>query len=413
MKSASCRAQGFRARSPRNRGSIQLAAIAAAGLVASIVAIEHYSTQQVSASAPAARAAVPLISGPWGRLRVSHLELPLPADAAGDWRQCESATRVWIFPGYTYQRLEALLDSTDLTGMQRRQIILSARPYAQDAGLRVMVDDSLILEMSPAAREKLYGVLGQFRENGSFFDPGRRPADEVNDWLSDDRLSGKSIELVRRLLYRRGPCAAFSDLSTVLATVSDPGDKDRLLRMIARPRVARAKLQISPGEDIRPIVSYWSTRGRLPQSAAMLQDLADRGGGEIDVVDLLPPDVRRRMYHFPPAGSPPYDCAWTAMNFWNEKADDRYLNERNVRQDIVQNYVRVSGSPSFGDILVFLGGDVSFHFAVYIAGDIVYTKNGCTPRSAWTLMDLQRLKDFYQPLHPDMKVVTIRLKSLM
>lgn len=62
-----------------------------------------------------------------------------------------------------------------------------------------------------------------------------------------------------------------------------------------------------------------------------------------------------------------------------------------------QDYHIVESEFQLGDVIGLLDaeGDL-FHVAVYIADDLVFTKNGTSPVSPWTLMPLQRVKDYYR-----------------
>ena len=87
----------------------------------------------------------------------------------------------------------------------------------------------------------------------------------------------------------------------------------------------------------------------------------------------------------------------SSLNFFSLEPDDRYLDVNNAIAALRTGYHIVESNYQLGDIIAFLDneGDM-FHVVVYIADDLVFTKNGTSPVSPWTLMPLQRVKDYYR-----------------
>ena len=91
------------------------------------------------------------------------------------------------------------------------------------------------------------------------------------------------------------------------------------------------------------------------------------------------------------------NCLWSALNFFRSEPDDRYLEVNNALTSLRQDYHIVESDYQLGDVIALLDaeGDL-FHVVVYIADDLVFTKNGTSPVSPWTIMPLQRVKDYYR-----------------
>jgi hypothetical protein len=69
------------------------------------------------------------------------------------------------------------------------------------------------------------------------------------------------------------------------------------------------------------------------------------------------------------------------------------------------------GKPTFGDIIMFTKPDGSIiHSCVFIADDIVYTKNGASPNAPWILMSLSDVVAFY-PSNEPLDIQYYRAKS--
>jgi hypothetical protein len=65
----------------------------------------------------------------------------------------------------------------------------------------------------------------------------------------------------------------------------------------------------------------------------------------------------------------------------------------------LENYARIQGGEAyrFGDVLFFMDGNTgnAIHSCVYLADDIVYTKNGRSPTQPWVIMKLDDVVSFY------------------
>jgi hypothetical protein len=77
--------------------------------------------------------------------------------------------------------------------------------------------------------------------------------------------------------------------------------------------------------------------------------------------------------------------------FFNEKPDNRFANADFTMAQIQTNYYTIAKPTLCGDlVLVIRGGTNVLHSAVFLAEDIVFTKNGNNVNQPWTLM---RMKD--------------------
>ncbi len=87
-----------------------------------------------------------------------------------------------------------------------------------------------------------------------------------------------------------------------------------------------------------------------------------------------------------------------------------------THQILIQDYYIIAQPSQLGD-LVFLSGDdnQAIHAAVYIADDIVFTKNGFHFTQPWILMHLKDMVETYaarQPTDKQLKVLYYRKKNL-
>ncbi len=86
------------------------------------------------------------------------------------------------------------------------------------------------------------------------------------------------------------------------------------------------------------------------------------------------------------------------MNFFNREPDDRFYDFGVTEQTIATDYYPVYDAATFGDIVWFSDQDGrAVHIAVYVAADILFSKNGATFNEPWTLVRLQDLVADYAP----------------
>jgi hypothetical protein len=63
----------------------------------------------------------------------------------------------------------------------------------------------------------------------------------------------------------------------------------------------------------------------------------------------------------------------------------------------MSQYERVKAPYRFGDVLAFISSDSVLHSCVFIADDIVYTKNGENILAPWVFQRMDDVMAIYQP----------------
>jgi hypothetical protein len=84
------------------------------------------------------------------------------------------------------------------------------------------------------------------------------------------------------------------------------------------------------------------------------------------------------------------------MNFFNPVPDNRLFEPAFFRQTLDSNYARVDTNWAFGDVIAV--GDAAgqlTHMCVYIADDVVFTKNGIDTLEPWRLMKIGEMMKTY------------------
>jgi hypothetical protein len=197
---------------------------------------------------------------------------------------------------------------------------------------------------------------------------------------------------------------------------SDEREKTRLLKTISRAATLLVKLKIDETSDIDGLVNYWGFGGRAKDVRALLQSMASvPGGAKIDVAHLLPTFARQFIYTYPnpsTANITNHHCHWTSLNFLNQTADERFGDEAYAREAVQANFEPISDTPRLGDIVFFLDPQgMVVHSAVFVADNIVFTKNGGALNRPWIYMELEDLITCYTKPHEPLRTMILRRKN--
>ncbi|MEQ1839449.1 MAG: hypothetical protein ABL994_03480 [Verrucomicrobiales bacterium] len=278
---------------------------------------------------------------------------------------------------------------------------------------RAMTGDQLVffppaaavLKLTPEVRASIYRELSRFPANVDMVGPVLIPKDEFETWFAGTTLRPELIDLIKQMSYRRGDAIAFSDTSVLMGYVTGEMEAKILNSILSRTRTLMLRLALDQNSKIKDIADYWSTgeaRRSMPNHASFLQSLINANPGEsLDVVHLLPPLARKLLYTYPDLssvadGEMP-DCHWSSLNFFKSQEEPFFLDSRLASSAILERFQTVKIPYRFGDILVFVDQTVgnAFHSCVYLADDVVFTKNGRNLLSPWVLQSLSHVKMTY------------------
>jgi len=358
----------------------------------------------------------PLVKGPWGELKISRIVIEPPDPSLTDYLSYPQPT--WHFKGYSAEDYSQLLHSAGLSETQIDELQRASRWGAKGEGCVVSPPDTFVLNLSPEARGVLYGALSLFEENLFQHEPFRFRADEATEWFANSGVADSTLALVRRLTYRRGNTLLFSDPHLVVPTVPSEIAKIKLLKMLARQSTLTMQLHVTPETDIDVLLSYWAPKeDNAKDIKPLLESVVQiRDGFDVDIAHFLPRFARKRIYTYPRSdgdkGETSYDCHWNSMNFWNDPPDDRFASVPYVIHTLETDYEKILDGFKFGDIVLFMKSNTqAIHSAVYIADNIVFTKNGPSPHSPWILMDMDTLTSHYET-NTDLTIRGYRKKTV-
>jgi len=339
-------------------------------------------------------------SGPWGVLEYSTIMIE-PPEAVIPVGDSIAQPPLWTFKGYSDNALQALWQEAGLSPAQQRSLNDPAARRNDASAIVIKPRPEDVLGLSPTARGKIYSALAEFPENPAQRDPFRFRADSINDWFELSELPPETIALTQRLLYQNGSLMFFSDQDIVLPLIGTTAERVRFLKAVSRKSALLLQLRVEPGADAAALARYWGRGRRAKDLEPLLASLTRRPlGGSLDVVHLLPRFARSLLYTFPlPSDNPidqSLDCHWTSFNFYQEEPDERFSDIAFVKQTLASNYYPVAGEPQLGDIILLLQpGGVVVHSCVFVADDIVFTKNGPGYSVPWLLARLGSVTEFY------------------
>jgi hypothetical protein len=322
----------------------------------------------------------------------------------------------WFFEGYTERQLSELFNSVEVTDSQRTLLLDPAKWQAAANGISVVPDKDVVFGMNRPARQSIYSVLAESEANFAHRYPYRFRPDGFDDWFANSGLSAEKLEIIRELTYTNGASICLVDIDQVQRRFS-PEEFKGLFRSLYSEPSLMLRLRVTRGSDVNALLKYWGKGGQAHRIEPMLKSLAKvPGGGSINTSYLLPPFPRLHLYTYSSQTQNPavtnQDCFWSAMNFFNEKPDLRLSNPDYARHMLSTAYYETQEDRAYGDLLVLLDANQkTVHACVYIADDVVFTKNGEDYLQPWVLMKMPDVLAHYASDKPQ-RLVTLRPKNI-
>jgi hypothetical protein len=363
---------------------------------------------------------VPVIrSGPWGDLQEWDMRLEQPLEYVG-FERIASDGPIWSFGTLSPQGVRDLLISCGCTVEQTDKFLLT-KIHGTGNVFILKPDAESILSLAPEVRSKLYLALGRNSSNRFQASPYYITEGDPQRLFKDcETLDSDALSTMRKLLYNRNGFTYFSDPELVITRIASEKNRMAFLQGLTSQNSVGLNLLIRNKADIDKPLNYWA----LSMSGVLLKDLkplleAQRRlpqGGSISILYLLPPMARERLYTspLPPKPDDPKlpDCHWTALNFFKLSPDPKMSDVEYAGRFLSDNYYEIAQPAIAGDLLLLLdpqGGVV--HSSVYLADDVVFTKNGINYAQPWILMHVKDMQGSFSALEP-MKVACFRRKGL-
>ena len=350
----------------------------------------------------------------WGHLEFDDFSLEQPEDALPD---CTRPLEIpaWFFENFSAAQLTELFNTCALTGAQKTALLDTAKWRITTGGVALTPSREVIFGLSHAARPRIYDELERSEVNLAYRYPYRFRRDGFEEWFAGCNFPAEKLELLRRLTYTNAGALCLADLPA-LQPIFSTNEFRALFGAIYMEPTVLARLWVTPDSDINMLAAYWGRGGRVGKIKPLLKSLAKvPGGGHVNISYLLPTFARLRLYTFsPPAPDTDparEDCFWTALNFFNEKPDIRLDDRDFIFKTLQSDYAETREAATYGDLVLLLdAAGKTIHVCVYLAEDIVFTKNGADYLQPRVLMKMPDMLARYASNTPN-KIFTLRPKK--
>jgi hypothetical protein len=341
-------------------------------------------------------------SGPWGDLFAMPIVISPPLEQVpSNWGPVEPLE--WRFPQSSPADVERLLEDAGVSDADATRLVRTAAADPRIAGLVVRPDPAFVWSLPSNVRGRLYGTLAQSPLNPRQHDAYRYAGSSVEEWLGASLISPDTLQLVKPLVYREGDFLFFADIDLVRPRIHDPEELQRLAKGLFRVSTMIVEVRVKSASEVDALSEYWGRGGRRTDIQPLLESIVGSGPhDQIDITHLLPPVARLNLYRYPKVTlddlqrSSLVNCLWTALNFFNPEPDDRMADLAAATTRLRRDYYLVQDRFQLGDIVALTDSQGNlFHVAVYLAANLVFTKNGMSPLSPWVIMPMERLKGYY------------------
>ena len=354
--------------------------------------------------------------GPWGELVTRDIELERPAEYMTE-EVTTPQPETWSFNGLGPDAVRALLARDGLSAAQVAAVAAPETVRVDKSGTMLLPPPDFLLALDAGTRHNLYLTLAGQAVNLYFDFPFIFPGATIDSIYADPRLNSADVALLKRLVYDNGNARQFSDYQALLCQIPTVERRTVMAQALSRQSAVFAGLVIKPDTDVDKIAAYWGNvpNVRFTDIRPLLESLkALPEGGNLSLFYLLPRFARDRLYTFPlppQPGEPVMDCHWSTFNFSNDTPDNRFNDPAFAVEYIRKNYYQIAAPSIYGDVLLLMNdrNEVK-HSAIYLADDLVFTKNGNNYRQPWMLMRIPELLATY-PATPAMKPVYMRRKT--
>ena len=353
--------------------------------------------------------------GPWGTLVERKIQLARPVEYLMD-NVLKPQPEVWTFNGLDTGAVKALLSKNGLTAAQAATVCAPNSIREDKSGTVLTPSADFLLSLDAATRGRLYTGLAGQKISLNIDYPFIFPGVAIESIYADKRLNPDDVRLLKQLVYDNGGVWQLSNYLLLMGQIPTADRRLVMTRLLTQQPAVLVGLHITPDTDIDKLASYW---GSIPNVRFIdIRPLMEAfkalpEGGDLPLYYLMPKFARDRLYTDPLPPQPGdlvMNCHWTTFNFSSDTPDNRFNNPGFAVQYIQKNYYQISAPSQYGDILLLMNNDEIEHSAVFLADDLIFTKNGGDYRQPWMLMHISDLLATY-PANPPLTPVYMRLKT--
>lgn len=351
--------------------------------------------------------------GPWGELEVRTAYLEAPDSLLAVSAKPNSTTR-WTFEQMSEGAVRETLVASGLGSELIEKLMSPSRRVANAAAVTLFPSTEELVSLGVEVRSRLYLELAKHPVNEFQRDPVFVVGQDLEDWLATSTLNAEQRDLFRKLIWKRGEATVFSDISALLSLARNQDEVQAVFRSVTRVRTLIVSIRLPVTVPRREFLEYWS--GGRPESLRLpfLTAITNRRAEQkIDISNFLPSLMRQKIYTYPEIelgvkGRFP-DCHWTSLNFFAVTPQDFLLDTRLAASYLLEKYEPIDAPYRFGDVLCFMDGGEGLHTCVYVADDIVFTKNGDSVLAPWVFMQVADVDAVYRK-SPSTRIQGFRLR---
>jgi hypothetical protein len=363
-------------------------------LVSIPVAAQPDAGSEEGLADPGFRQLYSVAPGPWGPLEYYLCYLQSPDQVWS--KDTLSKETCWCFPGHTELEAAKQLEKIGIPKGLLQQHSYSLRVAKET---RIIPSNRLIRSLSPDTRRKLRLLLRRWPERNPIYAyPIVIASGDPDGWFTAAGLAPETVSLLSSVCYTQGQSAVFSDIPYVLSYLHDEEEQTRFLKALSRTRTLVLRLNIDEQSNIREIRDYWTLGNQRKEISPFFDAITQvRGVEKLDTVHFLPPSARKRLYTFPQPGEEMTDCHSTCLEFCGVVSAPWSTGAQPWKDVFKTSFVPAKNNLMFGDVLVLFDSETGepIHSAVYIAADIVFTKNGLSVYQPWVYMFWEDLVALY------------------
>jgi hypothetical protein len=341
--------------------------------------------------------------GPWGKLKCFYIYIEAPQGMVDKFPLPFTKPR-WSFAESQLADLPQLFKKAGLPEKMQADLLLPLNTSKSNGMLNLFPNLADLEAMTPAMREVIYPVLAKNPTNDYHTDPVLMTTETVDEWYRTSKLRPELVEKIKQMSYHRGGALAFSDLSALMNYAKSDSEARYMFKSFTRTRSLMVHLELADMTDLAPLLDYWTIGVgiRRKDIEPIMQSVMDTNGVDtLGLTHILPALPRKLLYTYPGEelsrhGLLP-DCHWTSLNFYNYEPHEYLLNSQLATSSVLEKFNPVNPPYRYGDILFFLdtaNGD-AFHSCVYLADDIVFTKNGPSLATPYVFSTMQDMLAFY------------------
>ena len=371
-----------------------------------MVIFQHRVAARANGNPNTLTATKPMVAtaGPWGELRYTPIVISPPLEYVAESDVDLSGKVVWHFPNMGSVKLSALFRKIGFASPLVAEMESMSKANVSLPGMSIYPSKEFVLGLSAEVRAKLYRALCEYGDNRDHRNQFLFRGESPDQWFAGSTVSPQTRKLVEPFIYRQGNFMCFADMRSIVDSIPSRDQYLALLRTLRRDATFLVHVKISAKSDIETLVNYWGRGGRAQEVRPILESLMQCGGDQsINIIHLLPPLARRRLYTYPARSiidiSVQRDCHWTSLNFFHDMPDDKFGKPDIMFPELKKNFYRVHGNFQLGDVaLVVDAKSRCMHSATYIADDIFFHRCGSDSSAPWALVKGEDLADFYPRL---------------